>query len=122
MQLCNCKLSLSGDRNHVVFKRDVSVAEIEILRALHGPDSVTDIVPTRMQRGVAGAAVLDELRRKYKGNVATIEGPKRGIVDLVFPGPRPALPSSVKDIGLDWKGDPKPGKGEVVEEEVSLTE
>jgi hypothetical protein len=47
MQLCNATVLLAGDRNFALPKRDLSVAEIVLLRALHGEEAVIDITPTR---------------------------------------------------------------------------
>ncbi len=109
MQFCDVEVCLAGDRNHVVPRRGVTVAEIEILRVIHGPDAVQNIQP-RGNKNVSVAAELDRLRRKYRNNVATEAGLSRGVVDQVFRGPRPSLPTSLKDIGLDFKGDEKPSR------------
>jgi hypothetical protein len=99
MQHLNCDVALSGDRNHVVRKSDITVAEVEILRALHGQDSVRNIQPTRTTTS-DGGALLDRLRRKYRRRMPALPGEKsRCIVDTVFPGPRPKLPVSLADIG-----------------------
>lgn len=101
MQLVNCDVALSGDRNHVVRKSDVSVAEIEVLRALHTEDAVRNIRPTRTIQA-ADAETLDKLRRQYRRQMPSLpgEGPKC-VVDAVFPGPRPKLPKTLADIGVD---------------------
>ena len=127
MQLCDVDVCLAGDRNHVVPKRKVSVAEIEVLRAVHGDDAIQNIKPRGQERR-STAEELDRLRRLYRGNVATEAGLSRGIVDQVFRGPRPSLPTALKDIGLDYKGEDKPSrskkKAEAAEEsgEESLME
>ena len=48
MQLCNATVLLAGDRNFAMPKCDVSVAEIVLLRLIHGEDAVINITPTRM--------------------------------------------------------------------------
>lgn len=48
MQLVHCNLLLNQDRNFSIPKTDVSVAEVVLLRLIHGPDSVIDITPSRM--------------------------------------------------------------------------
>lgn len=126
MQLCDVDVCLAGDRNHVVPKRNVSVAELEVLRAIHGEDAIQNIKPRGNQR-VSTAEELDRLRRKYRGNVATEAGLSRGIVDQIFRGPRPSLPTTLNDIGLDFKGDEKPSRSKKKEtaeatEEESLME
>mgnify|MGYP005848280495 CR=1 FL=1 len=102
MQIVKCNVHLSSDRNHVVTKTGVTVAEIEILRTLHGEDAVTDIYPTK-QDTRKHADELDRLRRVYKRK---LPGPdakgSKNVVDIVYPGPRPNLPATLKDIGVDY--------------------
>jgi hypothetical protein len=102
MQIVNCDVHLGGDRNHVVPKTGVTVAEIEILRVLHGEDSVVNINPTK-QDTRKHAEELDRLRKTYKRK---LPGPdskgSKNIVDTVYPGPRPNLPATLKDIGVDY--------------------
>lgn len=47
MQLCDITILLNGDRNFAIQKQDVPVAEIVLLRLLHGEEAVQDIRPTR---------------------------------------------------------------------------
>lgn len=113
MQFANCDVSLGGDRNHVVHKRGVSPAEIEILRAIHGEDSVTNIVLSKTLKQMSSADILDMLRRKYRGNVFTTDGAPKNIVDRLYSGPRVKLPEYLKDVGVAVKGA---GKAEEVAE------
>jgi hypothetical protein len=102
---------LAGDRNHVVHKQGVTVAEIEVLRAIHGEDSVSDVQPVK-QDSRKHADELARLRRIYRRK---LPGPdnsgSKNIVDLIFPGPRPNLPATLKDIGLDYPKEKAPAKG-----------
>jgi len=109
MRFCDVDVCLGGDRNHVVRKNGVSVAEIEILRAIHGPDAVQNITP-RHQKHVNTAEELDRLRRMYRRNVATADSTYRDVVSAVFSGPRPKLPTTLADVGVDWKGEEKPSR------------
>lgn len=47
MQLVNATVLLNGDRNFALPKENLSVAEVVVLRRLHGEDAVLDIQPTR---------------------------------------------------------------------------
>lgn len=107
MQFANCDVSLGGDRNHVVHKVGVSPAEIEILRAIHGPDSVANITLTKTLKQMSSADLLDSLRQKYRGNVATPDGAPKSVVEQLFSGPRAKLPEYLKDIGVAIKPSAK---------------
>lgn len=98
MQMCNCFLRLGGDLGNVVHMKDASVAEIYLLRVLHGEDSVTRIKPTRQEKRSARDE-MDRLRRKYRRSIQSPEGPKH-IVDQVFPGSNPNMPTTLEDIGV----------------------
>lgn len=102
MQVCKCSVLIGGDRNHVVNKKDVTVAEIEILRVLHGEDAVIDIKPTKQDT----RKHADELARLKTIYRKRLPGPdasgQKNIVDIVYSGPRPKLPANLKDIGVDY--------------------
>ena len=55
MRLYDCKVLLSGSRDNEVRKTDVTAAEIMILRAFHGEDSVLDVTPKEMDKRSHGA-------------------------------------------------------------------
>lgn len=50
MRLYSCKVLLGGSRDNEVRKDGVTAAEIMALRLVHGPDSVLDIVPGKMDK------------------------------------------------------------------------
>lgn len=110
MQIVTCNVHIGGDRNYVVPKTGVTVAEVEILRVLHGEDAVTDIMPTK-QDSRKHKDELDRLRQRYKRK---LPGPDtkgtKNIVDVVYPGPRPNLPATLKDIGVDYPTQAKAKK------------
>jgi hypothetical protein len=99
MQHCTCSVFLSGDQYHKVFKSDVTVAEIAMLRAIHGEDAVVDIRPTAMGKE-KHAEELDRLRAIYGSSNVTKEGKR--LLDEVFPGRAPQLPISLADIGIEY--------------------
>src|SRR3546814_6298215 len=45
MQRVDCQVRLSGKLTHTVGKKNISVAEIVALRAIHGADAVVDVQP-----------------------------------------------------------------------------
>lgn len=102
MQICDCDVHLAGSRNHVVRKSRVSVAEIEVLRAMHGDDAVLNIQP-RENKKVASRDELERLRRIYRRqlNTAGVEG-RKSVVDAVYPGTNPTLPTTLADIGVEY--------------------
>ena len=100
MQLVNCDVSLASDRNHVVRKLGITVAEVDVLRAVHGSDAVRGIQPTRTV-SVADEKILADLRRRYRRRMPALPGEgSKCIVDAVFTGPRPKLPKTLADIGV----------------------
>lgn len=90
MQTANCHVRLSGDINNEIFKAGVTVAEIVVLRAIHGDDAVVKVQGTGNDKR-AHAAELDRLKQTY--------GAK--FVDTMFPGAYPKLPVNFKDIGIN---------------------
>lgn len=98
MQHCSCMVFLSGDVYHSVWKDDVTVAEISLLRAIHGEDAITTIVPT-FKANTKVADELDRLRNLYGQSNVSKEGKR--LVDDVYPGRNPVLPTSLSDIGVD---------------------
>lgn len=91
MQRSECTVRLAGDINNTVRKRDVSPAEIVILRAIHGgPDSVQDIKPIMMDKMP---------HQQERARLAYLYGDK--VVDGCFPGAFAKLPVTLKEIAID---------------------
>lgn len=114
MQYVDANVHLSGDRNHVVQKRDITVVEVAILRALHGEDAVKDIQPRRQGRPRT-VELLGYLRHKYRRQMqAQSPDGSRNIVDVMYPGANPNIPTSLADIGIEYaaggKAKEKPGR------------
>lgn len=86
MQTANVMLELGGDSGTTVPKYGITASEIAVLRAIHGPSSVTDIEPTddveRTDR--AEVARLHEIygRAKRPG----VSGSDEAVVASLFPG------------------------------------
>lgn len=89
MQVCSCLVRHDGELNQVTFKPEVTVAEIVMLRSIHGEDAITDILPVRMDRRTHEEE-LDRLNRIYT----------EPAVKRIWSGFRPRLPVSLKDIGI----------------------
>jgi hypothetical protein len=95
MQHCSCIVFLDGDRNSSVHKTDVTVAEIVLLRAIHGPDAVDGIKPTFVGREKP-AQDLARLRVEYANSNVTKEG--GSLIEAVYPGRNPSVPTKLADI------------------------
>jgi hypothetical protein len=104
MQIASCKVALNGDITFTVVKPNVTVAEIALLRAIHGPDSVRDIEPLGMDR----RSHADERDRLLKEYGAAKDHDDRAIFTQIFPGMSP-LPVEFKDIGVEI-AEPEPEK------------
>lgn len=64
MKLYSCKLRLAGATTNEVGKPDVTAAEIEVLRELHGADAVVDIKEAG-ENALSSAEERARLRRIY---------------------------------------------------------
>jgi hypothetical protein len=96
MQFADVTVRLSGDINFSIEKANVSVAEIMLLRAIHGgEDAVTNIRPTAVSRGLAAKKIKDDMLQKYAGTSG------EPLIEKMFPGIDPRLPKTLKDIGLE---------------------
>lgn len=45
MQTANCMVHIGGDSGTMVPKYGITASEIAVLRAIHGPDSITEVEP-----------------------------------------------------------------------------
>jgi hypothetical protein len=114
MQLCNCSVLLAGSLLNRVPKKGATVAEIVVLRAVHGgDDAVRNIQPVGMDKRTH-AGEFARLCRLY--------GAKR--VKELFPGANPQLPVNLADIGVSYSGGASGSrsrgkKAEAVEEEAN---
>lgn len=93
MQYVNCDVFLSGNRNHCVPKARVSVAEVVVLKALHGADAVTNI----RHAGERRANAKEEVARLCQVYASRAEEIRQSI----FPGANPSVPVSLRDIGVE---------------------
>lgn len=94
MQYVDCVVRLSGDIGFQVPKTDIPVAEVALLRAMHGgDDGVVNIVPGRTTREPA-AKVKRALLEKYNGTSGA------DLIEKLFPGMDPRLPKTLRDIGM----------------------
>ncbi len=101
MQTANIMLAIGGDRGNTVPKYAITVAEIALLRAIHGDDAVFDVEPLKdpaMDEGVrvSNRAELNRLRRVYDAKDA--DGNR--IVDQIYPGAAARVFETLDEIEL----------------------
>lgn len=95
MQTADIELALGGDRGNTIWKSGVTVAEIVVLQAIHGQDSVMNITP----RGSIDRGVREEkarLAELYRAN----DSERRLIVENVYPGAAPVMHKTFEDLDL----------------------
>lgn len=88
MLYVNCNVRIGGDNNNIVPKKDLSVAEVALLKVIHGDDGVVDIVSTGRTDTISAVRERERLKAIYN--------PK--LVMNVFPGVMPTLPTRLEDI------------------------
>ncbi|RWA81503.1 MAG: hypothetical protein EOQ31_31665 [Mesorhizobium sp.] len=83
MQTANCYVELGGDSGTKVPKYQITVSEIAVLRAIHGPDSITEVEPTDDVK----RSDREEIKYLYEtyGRAKAL-GSDTGVVATLFPG------------------------------------
>lgn len=91
MQICNCSVAVGGEAGMTVYKERVTVAEMAILRAVHGEDAVRNI-----------EVIADEKidSNEERARLASIYKNPEGIVRNTFGAVGP-LPKTLEDAGID---------------------
>lgn len=94
MDIVNCQVRHRGDMHHLITKMQISVAEVGVLRHIHGNDAVINIQKTHTGREPF-TAIYNRLKDIY--GVDAVEE-LYGKSDQ-----RPELPRKLDDIGIpDW--------------------
>lgn len=96
MELANVLLALGGDRNNTVPKYRVTPAEIAVLAAIHGGDSVFDIEPLDETRETNFRDERERLAMQYPAK----DEDNKLIVLNVYPGVAPILHTTLESLGL----------------------
>jgi hypothetical protein len=94
MQTLNCTVRLGGKIMHTVRKKSVTVAELAVLRAVHGADAIVEL-----EAGAVLAEAYPPTREKER--LALIYGGQ--VVLGLFPGMQ-EVPESFEEIGLAMEG------------------
>lgn len=92
MQILNAMVALGGDRNNMLWKRELTPIEVVLLQQMHGSDSVTSIEP-------AGNVERDAQEEISRLRAAYPMQPHR-VTDLWrdFPGDR--FPMRISNLNL----------------------
>jgi hypothetical protein len=93
MQTLNAMVALTGDRNNMVWKTDMSPAEVLLLQALHGADAVLQIEPVGDVKREPHEEI-ERLKELYPLHRERIQNIWRD-----FPGP--AFPSRIDTLGIN---------------------
>lgn len=84
MQTAHILVSLAGDHGNSVYKRNVPVSEIAVLRAIHGPESVQDVEPAGEIEMRSHRSEIDRLLSIY--GKAGPDGKDASAVSDLYPG------------------------------------
>lgn len=96
MQICSVTVRLRGDITQERTGKLVTVAEIPILRHIHGEDSVLNIQPAGRSK-TSRAEEIERLKIEY--------GPE--LFATVYTGWQPKLAESLEDIGINPEREAK---------------
>ena len=98
MDYLKCEVRLGGNVQNTVMRRDVTPAEIEVLRAKHGADAIVNIEVTHSDDSDDSPVSLREKLIARYGKV----------VYELFPGARPNIPVTAEEVGVvEVKAKPK---------------
>jgi hypothetical protein len=99
MQTCTCEIMLGGNVKSTTLLQNVTPAEVQILRRVHGPNSVIFRGERdEIKRGTAKE--VERLTEKYRTSDPNLMGAKIPVFSTVFPGASPVLPLRFSEIGF----------------------
>jgi len=98
MEYYHVDVRISGSNDHIVCKQNVSVAEMEIYRLIHGSDACTNIQYAGSKQGTNLAVLRQSLEKKFPRYAEKIK-------KELFPGAHPRMPLKIQDIGFVKEGD-----------------
>ena len=97
MQTANILLALGGDSGNQVPKFGVTAAEIAVLRAIHGEDAVTNVLPLEAGDNRTNRTELARLRARYG---AAQDGEGNKVVGTLFPGAAARVFETIDELEL----------------------
>lgn len=98
MQHASCLVRINGDIGNIAAKAPVTPAEVVLLRAIHGPDAVSNI--KLLNSGINDKTSHAEEIARLRTHYTAVNEDGKAIIDLTFPGHAPQLPTSFRDIGV----------------------
>ncbi|HEY1139938.1 MAG TPA: hypothetical protein VGE88_06995 [Lysobacter sp.] len=110
MQHASCLVRINGDIGNIAAKAPVTPAEVVLLRAIHGPDAVSNI--KLLNSGINDKTSHADEMARLRTHYTAVNEDGKAIIDLTFPGHAPQLPTSFRDIGISLdepKTAPAPG-------------
>jgi hypothetical protein len=93
MQTLNALVAITGDRNNMVWKTDITPAEILLLQSLHGADAVLQIEPS----GEDKREPMEEITRLKA--LYPLHGERIQNIWRDYPGP--AFPLRIDQLGIN---------------------
>lgn len=123
MKTYNCKLRLAGAVTNEVQKAGVSAAEIEVLRELHGSDSIVDIKDAgdNKRTSVQERAYLRQVYANPEQLSAQILVKKQAMLRNLFGHDRMDLPNDVSDPAERAEEEDFTEQADAVPEKVTRT-
>jgi len=104
MQYARCTVQLSGDAGTRIPKAPVTPAEVVVLRAIHGQESVSNF--ELLRGGVNDKASHAEEIKRLRDTYTALTEKGELVVDTMFPGHAPQLPTTFREIGVSLE-EPK---------------
>lgn len=104
----------AGKIFHQMVKKDLSAAEIVVLKAVHGPQGVVDIIETEGKKMFFYTNATEDGAFKTLFRPATLQDEKTFLEEKygtkkfqeVFPGFAPALPTDLAQVGIQYTALP----------------
>lgn len=110
MQHARCLVRINGDIGNIAAKAPVTPAEIVMLRAIHGADAVSGVA--LLNGGINDKTSHAEELARLKVIYTAQNEDGKAIIDTVFPGHSPTLPTTFDEIGIAINGEePRTAKG-----------
>jgi hypothetical protein len=95
MDIVNCEIALGGDKRNTVPKKNVTAAEVAVLRRVHGEDAVFNIEPVG-QMNMSNRGELIRLRETYRG----MDEDNTPLIESVYPGAAARVFETLEELDL----------------------
>ena len=118
MQRANCFVRLSGDMGTNIPKYGITPPEAAVLRRLHGPDAVNQLMLVSGNDKTPHSEVMEGLLRQYSARNKESGVP---VVVELFPGINPRLPTTFAEVGFQVAGDEPKAKAPAPADDTALS-